>query len=246
MRCLRYGIGLLLAAVVQLPALSESLPTNLHFFPHLGDGGGLRTVFLILNPTSRSCAVQLDLTRHDGTPWDLPVGSVRGPVVRMNVQPGGSRRLATAGTNAAISVGWAKLSADCPVSAQAVFEIRNGDRLVTQAAVESAGPHRNVDLFFDSGNGTDTGIAIVNLSLQAPVQLAILEVLWDGTPGRTAFLSLGPQQQCAKFASEFLGAGVRRGVLRLQATGPVAVTCLQQTGLVLSTLPVVTHSLNLP
>lgn len=246
MRYLRYGPGLLLAVAVQMPVLSGSLPANLHFFPHLGDGGGLRTVFLVLNPTSRTCELQLELTRSDGTAWDLPLGSVRGPVVRMTLQPGGSRRLATAGTSAIPSVGWAKLSAECPVSAQAVFEIRDGNRLVTQAAVESTGPQRNVDLFFDSGNGTDTGIAVVNLSSQAPVQVRILEVLWDGTPDRSTELTLGPRQHSAKFASELLGKAVRGGILRLQATGPVAVTCLQQTGLVLSTLPVVTRSLNLP
>ncbi len=246
MRCLRCACGLLLAAV-QAPFLfGGALPANIHFFPHIGDGGGLRTVFLIMNPSRVGCEVRLELIRHDGAEWDLPVGPGRGPVLRMMIQSGGSRRLETPGIDPIPVVGWARLSADCPVSAQAVFEIRTGEGLVAQAAVDSAAPQRNLDLFFDSGNGTDTGVAVANLSRLAPVQVTILHLRWDGTAGGAATLTLGPGQQSAKFASELLGPGVRRGILRLQATGPVAVTCLQQTGLVLSTLPVVTRSMSMP
>jgi hypothetical protein len=136
-------------------------------------------------------------------------------------------------------VGWASLTAGCPMAAQALFEIRTGTILVAQAAVESSGPQRNADLFFDQTSGTGTGIAVANLSSTLPVRVYVSEFDENGVPSGGATLTLGPRRQAARFVSELLGGQARQGSLRLEATGPIVVTTLQQTGVVLATLPVV-------
>ncbi len=231
------------ALSLQVRLLAGGLPSTDQFFPEVGDGGGLRTIFLVMNPGSESCQVSLALYRDNGTTWALSLNELTGPNVSVTVPPGGSLRLATPGEAGSPSVGWARLTADRPVAAQALFEIRNGGALVTQAAVESAGPHRNLALFFDQTAGTGTGIAAVNVITTNPVKVYVSELAEDGTTQRSTSFTLGPGQQTARFVSDLLGHESRKGSLQITATGPIAVTTLQQTGLVLATLPVVTRVL---
>jgi hypothetical protein len=160
----------------------------------------------------------------------------------VDLPAGGSIRLATPGRALEPSAGWASLEADRPVTAQALFEIRFGGTLVAQAAIEGTVAHRNLDLFFDQSGGSNTGIAVANPS-PIPVKVYVAERAEDGTAAEASSFTLEPNHQTAQFVSELLGGGTLKGILRIVATGPVVVTSLQQTGLVLTTLPVATRVL---
>lgn len=237
------GRSLFLAAALwlQMCLLAGSVPSSWQFFAQVGDGGGLRTVFLIMNPSDFPCTVTVNLNRADGQAWPLGLNEFPGARIVVNLAAGGSVRLATPGTAPEPATGWAALFSDRPVTAQVLFEIRSGGKLVAQAAVEGTVPHRNLDLFFDQSGGSNTGIAVANPS-GIPVNVYVSEFAEDGTAAEAAFFYLEPNHQTAKFISELLGGGTQKGILRIAATGPVVVTSLQQTGLVLTTLPVATRS----
>ncbi len=239
----RRGVLILAVISLQFRLLAGGLPSTSQFFPEVGDGGGLRTIFLLMNPGSQPCQVALDLFRDSGTTWTLSLNEYAGPNISLTIPAGGSVRLATPGEAGSASVGWARMTSDHPVAAQALFEIRNGGTLVTQAAVEASGPNRNLDFFFDQTGGTNTGIALANFLSTAPVKVYISEFTEDGTPNGDTSITLDPGQQTAQFVSKLLGNEPRKGSLRIEATGPIVATTLQQTGLVLATLPVVTRVL---
>ncbi|GAB4111840.1 MAG: hypothetical protein Kow001_13540 [Acidobacteriota bacterium] len=238
------GRSLFLAAALslQMSFLAGSVPSSWQFFAQVGDGGGLRTVFLIMNPNEFPCHVSVSLIRSDGTAWPLGLNDIPGSSPGLDLPAGGSIRLATPGTAPGPSTGWAVLRADRPVTAQALFEIRTGGTLVAQAAVEGTVAHQNLDLFFDQSGGSNTGIAVANPS-GLPVGVYVTELAEDGTPTESSWFTLEPNHQTAKFVAELLGGGARKGILRIAATGPVVVTSLQQTGLVLATLPVASRTL---
>jgi hypothetical protein len=148
--------------------------------------------------------------------------------------------LATAGTAPSPQAGWARLTATEDVGAQVLFEISTGGLLVTQAAVESPGPLDSLDLFFDQRSGTNSGIAIASLSAAGAIRIRLTLKDQNGATVATRDLTLGSLGHLAQFVSELFpqGAGLR-GTLHIEASGPVTVVALQQTGLVLGTLPVV-------
>jgi hypothetical protein len=238
------GRSLFLAAALwlQMSLLAGGVPSSWQFFAQVGDGGGLRTVFLIMNPNDLPCHVTVNLNRGNGTPWTLGLNDSPGARISVDLPAGGSIRLATPGRALEPSAGWASLEADRPVTAQALFEIRFGGTLVAQAAIEGTVAHRNLDLFFDQSGGSNTGIAVANPS-PIPVKVYVAERAEDGTAAEASSFTLEPNHQTAQFVSELLGGGTLKGILRIVATGPVVVTSLQQTGLVLTTLPVATRVL---
>lgn len=238
------GRSLSLAAAwwLQMGLLAGGVPRSWQFFAQVGDGGGLRTVFLIMNPNDFPCHITVILNRANGQEWPLGLNEFPGARIGVNLPAGGSIRLATPGTVPEPATGWAVLRSDRPVTAQVLFEIRSGGKLVAQAAVEGTVAHRNLDLFFDQSGGSNTGVAVANPS-GIPVRVYVSEFAEDGTASEASSFTLEPNHQTARFVSELLAGGIQKGILRIAATGPVVVTSLQQTGLVLTTLPVATRVL---
>jgi hypothetical protein len=214
------------------------LPSRFHEFAHIGDGGGLKTTFLILNQNALATEITLSFFTDNGTPWSLDIGGASQEVLVTTVPAGGMLRLATAGEAPTAQGGWARLVANQEVGAQALFEIRSGGSLVTQAAVESSGPLRRVDVFVGQASGSNTGIALASLSSvgRTRVRLELIGAL--GSIASTQFMTLGALEHKASFIFElFSGISQHSGTLRISASGPITVTTLQQTGLVLGTLP---------
>lgn len=214
------------------------MPSRYHEFAHIGDGGGLRTTFLILNQSTQDWAnITLEFFSDDGQPWSLDVNGTQASSYSDSVPAGGSVKLTTAGEAAVARGGWARLSATGEVGAQVLFEIKSGGKLVTQAAVESSGPLRYADLFVERDQDTNTGIAVASLSRSGQTRVSLALKDDEGVQLGTAAISLGPLMHSAKFLTElFPGVTELQGTLKVSASGPVTLTTLQQTGLVLGTL----------
>ncbi len=237
--CRRSVSFILPSLLIFLTATAHAgVPSSLHEFAQVGDGGGLRTLFLIMNQNSAPCQYTLSFLDDGGQPWSVNLGGVVADHHTAMIPPLGSVSLATSGESPTVMGGWARLTAHCEVGAQAFFEIRTGATLATQAAVEATGPLRSADLFVNSGGGSDTGIAVASLSEAGPVRVHLEALDAFGASQATSSFDLPPLAHVAKYFSElFKTLGDFQGTMRLRATGPVVVTTLQQTGLVIGTLP---------
>jgi len=115
---------------------------------------------------------------------------------------------------------------------------------VTQAAVESPGPVRVVDLFVERGSETNTGIAISNLSETGTLLVRLTLKDGSGNERATKDITIVARGHLALFISDlFPEVTTILGTLTLNAAGAFSVVTLQQTGLILGTLPPLTRPL---
>ncbi len=214
-------------------------PDTVHDFAQIGDGGGVRTIILIMNRNQAAVSVTISFFTGDpGTPWQLSIGGTTTAVFETEVPARGFVRLVTSGAGAAPQAGWARLIASNIVGAQVLFEIRSGEDLLTQAAVESTPPLTSTDLFVEEGGGSGTGLAIASLSPRGRIRVLLTLTDEDGeAAGETEFI-LGARGHKAQFLSQlFQALESFRGTLTVRASGPFTIVTLQQTGLVLGSLP---------
>lgn len=135
-------------------AASSGSESQVSYFSRIGDGGfglaigsesdpsvttflDLRTTFLVLNPFADSVSAQLDLFDSSGNPWAMQVDGEMADSFSLEVPAGGAVRLVSDGATDPGDVGWARLTADQPLKAQALFEIRQspGDRFVSELGI---------------------------------------------------------------------------------------------------------------
>jgi hypothetical protein len=130
------------------------------FFPHLADGGGWTTQFVLVNPTDSTITGTLTYFDQSGasvntTPYSIPARS--------------SRRFSTPGTGATAQVGSAQAtparSNAAPVGL-AVFAYKKNGVTVSEAGVPSVNPGNSFRLFVGSTAGSvmRNGIAVTNQS----------------------------------------------------------------------------------
>ncbi len=215
-------------------------PASVHEFAQVGDGPGIRTVFLLMNQGAEDVNATLRFFDAAGAPLVMRLDATTAASASHTIllAAGQTRRVSTSGTGDTLLTGWAELIAGRDIGAQALFEIRSGETLVTQAAVESPGPVRIGDIFVNSGEGTRTGIAVANLSTSNDVRIQLTLKGEVGADLRETEIILLSRGHRAVFLDEiFTELGTVSGRLCINASGPISVVALQQTGAVLGTLP---------
>ena len=225
-------------AVAVSATLLAGRPSFTHEFAQVGDGGGIRSVFLVLNQNLGEVTVTLEFFKDDGTALTLTINGITASSFEFKAPARGTLKLQTAGSSAPAQAGWARLTANGAVGAQLLFEIVVDGKLVTQAAVEPTGPLRVFDLFMRAGGGTNSGIALANIRNVSAVNVRLTLRNDQGEEVATKTIQVASQGHLAQFISElFPEAGEIDGSLHGVASGPVTAIALQQTGLVLGTLP---------
>ena len=215
------------------PTLVAGTPSFIHEFAQVGDGGGIRSVFLVLNQNAGEVTITLEFFKDDGTALTLTIEGTTASSFEFKAPARGTLRLQTSGSSATAQAGWARLTATGAVGAQLLFEILVDGKLVTQAAVEPTGPLR-------AGDGTNSGIALANITNISAVNVRLTLRNNKGEEIATKTVQVASQGHLAQFISElFSEVGDIDGSLHGEASGPVTVIALQQTGLVLGTLPFV-------
>lgn len=254
---IRFGIPLLAACLILSAPVFAGMPSRIHEFAQVGDGGGnalwMKTSFLVVNQNLNDDAeVTLSFFDDLGNPLALPVNGTTKSVHTVVVPKKGMVKLETAGKRPPGSdplgpeVGSATISSTTEVGAQAFFEIYTGETLITQASIEPMGPMQSVDIFadYDVSNGvTDTaprtGYAIANLSTSTPVEIAIWLYPEDGSdPIWSHVFQLPPRGHIARYLDQdFPLDKPFRGTARITAGGSITVTALQARGVLIGTLP---------
>jgi len=105
------------------PAVLGGDPSRFHEIAHLGDGSGIRTVFLVSNQNAEEAQVRLEFFNDEGAALSLTIDGTTASTFEFTIPAGGSKKMATSGTSSPLATGWAQLRASRAVGAQALFEI---------------------------------------------------------------------------------------------------------------------------
>lgn len=231
---------LLMAVFLLSPSLGlAGRASCFHDFAQVGDGGGIRTLILITTQNSAEAIVQIRLIKPDGSGLQVDLGAETNSSFQVRIPPGGTIQLATAGDSDPPQRSWARVISSEVVGAQVLFEIRAENQLVTQAAVESSGALRTAVVFVSQdAQGSRSGVAIANLADAGSTRVQLTLKNEAGETVATRSLNLPLLGQEAKFISElFDDIETFCGTLCIKVSSRITTVALQQTGLVLGSLP---------
>ncbi len=218
------------------------VPQIVHRLAQVGAGGGIRSVILVLNDGEQQASFHLEFFEGGGTPLEVTIGESTASSFDLTVPPRGTTRFVVTSSSTTPVAGWAQLLSSFPIGVQLLFEISADGNLVTQAAVEPAATTHLAELFVDTKSG-NTGVALANPSGLGGIVVRIILKNDVGEVLGTYQSEIPALGHFAKFVSEiFPEAAETTGSLEVSATGLFTVITLQQTGLVLGTLPVITPS----
>ena len=89
--------------------LSGGISSTLHDFPQIGDGGGVFTIFLILNQNEEAVTVTISFFADDGSPLALTFNDQTGTSIQVVVAARGTVKLTSSGAGAEPTTGSARL-----------------------------------------------------------------------------------------------------------------------------------------
>jgi hypothetical protein len=217
-----------------------------------GDGIGYRTKFDITNlgplQETRIRNVRVLFFRQDGTPWTVATNLGNVSEIPLDLGPYQTFRIETTGAGSLTS-GYVVVRnrepnsyfpEDYNVNVTAFYEVIRGGQVIDTVSVSVSQP--TVVWIFpaetDTGRRLLTGFAVVNLSSAAnTLQLELFSATTPssgGAPqvGDTRTVTLAAREQRAVFlndASLFPAVNIFKGMLRGEASGPVAILALLQT-----------------
>lgn len=218
--------------------LNASLSFDPISFPQVVDGGGFKTILILVNTSSVSETGLVKFLTDTGIPLNVhltddSVGSSSFPYL---IPAGGFRVMETDGSPSSQNVGWALVtpsSTNTPVGA-GVFSFTQGGTLVTESGIPAAVPTTHARIYVDktvSAAGThNTGLAIANPAQPQSLSVTINAFQLDGfTPvGSSAGpVVLNGFGHTARFADQFINGlpSGFTGVLDISASSPfVALT----------------------
>ncbi|MBI4456293.1 MAG: hypothetical protein HY644_10380 [Acidobacteria bacterium] len=243
------------SATSQSPQAQDQQFAQVQYLPHIAVGGPSRgihmstTVFLINNTTQGASGIG-ELFSDDGIPLPLQItssgaNSLSGLGSRFDWRLGPRQMVRVVLTIDApdLSAGWLRVSSDLAIGVTAVFQLFDGDRLMTQAGVLSSPARRSAASVYDHiGTGTDTGLAFSNTSDQ---ENTLTLTLFGGRSGQqlqTTTLKLPPNGHVAKFISELFPTApnitAMEGSVSISGSLPFSAMTLRVDGTVLTTLPI--------
>ncbi len=210
-------------------------------FAQFGDGGGLSSQIVLLNRSSTTADVAIDLRDGAGDPLSVDLsGQVVAGRLELEI-PGGALRILETDGQGELAVGSVQVSSDVPLAGVIVFSGPAGVAGVGNSSLLRRGFEAPMET--SQEEGLNTGIAVMNLEDEAAtLQLRLIDE--NGAELATAEESLPPRGQRALFVNEFDWSPVQdfssfRGLLSVSASGQTAATVIQSRPGVFSTQPVV-------
>ena len=129
--------------------------------PQIGAGAGLSTQVVLINQSGLTIGGEILLFASDGTPLQLELDGLPASVFPYQIEPNGAFR-GELTLPAGLGVGYAVVTltqgAVLP-AASAIFQFRNGDRVISEAGV-AATPLTTAARIFADNAATRTGVAI--------------------------------------------------------------------------------------
>ncbi|MBZ5534925.1 MAG: hypothetical protein LAO31_03135 [Acidobacteriia bacterium] len=217
--------------------LDAPLSNNPVSFPQVVDGGGFKTILILVNTSAVAETGSVKFLTDTGIPLNVHLtDGFIGSTDSYLIPAGGFKVMETDGSPSSQNVGWALVTpsaTNTPVGA-GVFSFTQGGTLVTESGIPAAIPTTHARIYVDktiSAAGThNTGLAMANPSLTQSLNVTISAFQMDGvTPvGSSAGpVSLNVLGHAAKFADQFINGLPNgfTGVLDISAASPfVALT----------------------
>ncbi len=218
------------------------------YFAHIGDGQGLTTAIVVVNPRNSPVTGSLRFFTSTGLSMSLSIGSIRAAKFDFAVPAKSSLRLQTQGDSNPVQSGWALLTSSAPLEGVALFQFWSQTHLITEAGVSRSTPVKAAQLYCTSLGDVSTGVGVANISTQL-IKMTFTLTSLNGSLLATADRELGASQHSALFINELFpnvpSIDEFEGVLKVQAPNEFVATVVRfqsAPGLVVSTLPVVALS----
>ncbi|MBI4446271.1 MAG: matrixin family metalloprotease [Acidobacteria bacterium] len=195
------------ALLTTLPVvdLTAALRKEAVDLPHMGDGDGILTQFVLINPTSSIITGAIGFFAQDGNPLPVTIGNSTGPVFSYSIPAGGVWIMETSGTGS-IKVGSLVIDPTdghaTPV-ATAVFRLRKDGVLISEAGVGSSTITTRARVSVHLNDYRNVGIAVDNP--WAGLDLALTFTLRNSAgevQGNPVTQSLPPAGQLARFVTD--------------------------------------------
>ena len=167
-------------------------------FPQVAVGGGYQTSIIALNiGVSSTAAVDVSLTKSNGTAFPVTVESVTASTFSRTVPPMGTARLET--TSSSFGSGYAKFLSSVPLYGSALFKTLSGTTVISEAGVGLSTPTKSFTVYIDNQNDALSGYAVANSgTVTATLTLTLRNK--SGVVLETKSVSLSPGQHIAEFA----------------------------------------------
>ena len=217
-------------ADLSLPASSSQL-----FFPHVADGDGYISSFILLNTSSSPQSGTLRFFSENGSP--LTVRQLAGTAdssFPYSIPANGSFLFQTDGSSSITRSGSLQLTPDPGSTTPAgagIFSRTVNATLVTESGIPSASPATHARIYVDMTGGHDSGLAIASTSSSA-VPVTLKAFLPDGSSSvgsQSSPLSIPANGHAAAFVRQWVsGLPVdSRGVLDISSSTPFAALTLR-------------------
>ncbi len=228
-------------ATLPVVDLAAAVSTQPIVFPQIAVGSGYSTQLVLLNRTLERSRGRVRLLGSDGVPLQLAGGSE----IAYDIAPQGTYRAELAGAGS-VQVGYAVVtleSGSAIPSGSAIFQVKAGLGVITEAGVAATASTRLARIFVDNAS-TRTGLALA--SAGNPATTATLALLdRNGNALATSTLGLAAGGHRARFVHELfpdLAEGFS-GLLEISCPVPIVPITLKLTTnarneTVLTTLPV--------
>ncbi len=220
------------------PSPFSRTPTAPVLFPHFADGLGWSTQVILVNPTAQPIAGTVEFLGPDAAPAVLTLSDGRrGSRFDYEIPAESARRFATSNTAGPLSSGWVRAtpSRSASPSGLLVFSFSSADKTISEVGVPALGASSAFRVPVDALGAPNrpgsirTGLAIANTTdEESTVTLEITRP--DGSLVRPiATLTLPPLGQSARMLDKIVDVpdDFTSGLLRVSATGEVAVTALR-------------------
>ncbi len=253
--------ALLLVLIVAMSGVATAQTT--FYFPQIADGtfaGGFfkTTIFVANSASSGSGDVTMTFTTSAGDPFNVsfvdsnnqPVGS--GNVVTIAGLAGGQSRKLISTAATALTVGFATVTADSSIVANAVFSQFSGTpqqgTLLSEAAVTSASAALNQAIFVDESGSFRTALAYANPSSTTPANITfnLQSLNAGGVPVLTTTRpALAASNHTSLFIDQLFATGGQTdqlavghvGTMEIRSDTPLAVVALRFEGLIFTSIP---------
>ncbi|MDA2934593.1 hypothetical protein MYX82_09655 [Acidobacteria bacterium AH-259-D05] len=139
-------------------AIAESL-----IFPQVGAGVGLSTQIVLINPSEGPISGQIQLFDDDGNALQLELDGTAGAAFPYQIEGNGTFQ-GELSSNSDPKVGYAVVTleeGDQAPSGTAIFQIKSGEALISEAGVAAVTLTTSARIFVDNV-GTQTGVALAN------------------------------------------------------------------------------------
>ncbi len=219
---------------------------NRIYFAQIADGGGQRTLFTLNNPNPVAITGVAEFFDDNGDPLPLTFNLVAPPTASraFEIPPGSTLGFMSLGLSSPAAPGWARVTADGPLSGSAIFEfVDDEDAIVTEAGVADSTATGFGNVFIQLALppvrplALSTGVAVANISDEdTVVTYRLLD--GDGVSLGSISLPLAAGAHTARFVEQLFPGETGNefvGSLVIESDLPIAVTALRtQSGVQLS------------